>query len=490
MSEPLRDAVALHETVQELKDYLSKLPALASPHWHIRDEIEALCDAVEAVDIDVKLNKAREAFIPLEKTIYEISEHKYAHPSVHQLLTALKKRDIEAYKQLYDEVLNFNKLIQKYKDTRTVFQRFITFAPKTAELYKRTFKDHVWDNRFNSFNEAWNWARADLWLTDKFSDDHAKQLTEDLERSIADERKILKSLASTKAWEHCMKALGEAERQALIAWMHAVRKIRGGTGRHAERYREEARQKLSECRRAIPAWVMPLYQVVQTTTPQKDLFDVVIVDEASQSGPEALLLSFIGNKIIVVGDDKQIAPLHVGTNRDDVIRLHELHLKGILHSEEFDLEGSFFSQAELRYPDRIRLREHFRCMPEIIQFSNNLSYSSERLIPLRQFGVDRLEPCKTTHVAKGYRTGRSPNIVNEPEAEALKNQVVHCLEDPAYEGKSFGVISLLGGAQAALIANLLMQEVGAEEIEKRKLLCGTPYDFQGDERHVIFLSSV
>ncbi len=273
-------------------------------------------------------------------------------------------------------------------------------------------------------------------------------------------------------------------------WVHAVRKIKGGTGRHAERYREEARQNLAECRKAIPAWVMPLYQVVQTVSPQHGLFDIVIVDEASQSGPEALLLNYIGKKIIVVGDDQQIAPVHVGVNRDDVLQLREMHLKRIPHPEAFDLESSFFAQAELRFPGRIRLTEHFRCMPEIIQFSNKLSYDDEPLIPLRQFGADRLTPCKTKHVHDGYRTGRSPNIENKPEAKAVVDKIVQCLEDPAYEEKSFGVISLLGSAQATLIANMLMQEVGAEEIEQRKLLCGSPYDFQGDERDVIFLSMV
>ena len=203
------------------------------------------------------------------------------------------------------------------------------------------------------------------------------------------------------------------------------------------------------------------------------------------------LRSAIGaKKLIVVGDDKQTAPLHVGVNRDDVLRLRQLHLKGIPHADAFDLEGSFFSQAALRFPGRVRLREHFRCVPEIIQFSNKLSYSTEPLTPLRQFGADRLVPCKTTHVAEGYRTGRSPNIVNEPEARALVHQIAECLEDPAYDGKSFGVIGLMGRAQATLISNLLMQEVGADEIEQRKLLCGSPYDFQGDERDVMFLSMV
>lgn len=374
--------------------------------------------------------------------------------------------------------------------TREILQRFKTSTPKSAADYESTYNEKIWDDRLKYFHVAWNWAKTDRWLTEKCNENRAGQLSDELENFNDEEMQILEKLAAEKAWQHCMTALGEPERQALIAWKQAIRKIRGGTGPHAERYREEARKKLEECRGAIPAWVMPLYQVVQTINPQKGLFDVVIVDEASQSGPEALLLNYIGDRIIVVGDDKQITPVHIGVNRDDVTRLRELHLKEIPHREAFDLEGSFFSQAELRFSGRVILHDHFRCMPEIIQFSNRLSYTAEPLIPLRQFGIDRLEPCKTTHVADGYRIGRSPHIKNEPEARALVSQIVQCLENSAYDGKSFGVISLLGSAQSNLISNLLMSEVGAEEIERRKLLCGNPYDFQGDERHVIFLSMV
>ena len=386
----------MHGTVQELKGFVSQLDGLASPHWHVRNEVETLCDAVEVVDIDENVREARGAFATMERMIAEVVEHHDAHPTTQRILSAVHERDAAAYEQAYDDILNMNELVKRYALTRDVLQRLKASVPRIAEIYKKTYQDDVWDDRLKNFRAAWNWAKADRWLTDMCSDDRAKHLAETLGRSQTDERKILKELAANKAWQHCMAALGEHERQALIAWMQAVQRIRRGFGRHAERYREVARRKLAECRRAIPAWVMPLYQVVQTTSPQTGLFDVVIIDEASQSGPEALLLNYIGNKIIVVGDDKQIAPLHVGVNRDDVTRLREMHLKGIPQSEAFDLEGNFFSQAELRFPVSVRLREHFRCMPEIIQFSNNLSYSTEPLIPLRQFGAERLPPCRTT----------------------------------------------------------------------------------------------
>jgi very-short-patch-repair endonuclease len=37
---------------------------------------------------------------------------------------------------------------------------------------------------------------------------------------------------------------------------------------------------------------------------------------------------------------------------------------------------------------------------------------------------------------------------------------------------------------------MLLNELGAEELEQRRLICGNPYSFQGDERHIIFLSMV
>jgi very-short-patch-repair endonuclease len=236
---------------------------------------------------------------------------------------------------------------------------------------------------------------------------------------------------------------------------------------------------------------MPLYQVVQTTRPQKTSFHVVIIDEASQSGPEALLLNYIADKLIVVGDDKQITPMHVGVDRSAVEFLQRKYLKDIPHPQALDLEGSLFSQAELRFPDRIRLREHFRCMPEIIQFSNNLSYTTEPLIPLRQYGADRLEPLRTVFVKDGYRKGSSEDIVNPSEAEAIVAQIGECCENPSYAGKTFGVICLKGGnRQADLITNLLVKEIGAEEMERRRIVCGRAYDFQGDERDVMFLGLV
>ena len=237
---------------------------------------------------------------------------------------------------------------------------------------------------------------------------------------------------------------------------------------------------------------MPLHRVAETIKPGSELFDIAIIDEASQSGPEALLLAYLAKKLVVVGDNKQIQPAYAGVNFEDVNQLRERYIAGLPHADAYGVEQSFFDLAEIRYRGRIRLREHFRCMPEIIQFSNNLSYRGEPLIPLRQYGAGRLEPAVTTrHVPDGYLKGAgSTRSVNPPEAAAIVQEIAKIRTDPTYAGKTIGVISLLGDAQAREIETRLLRELDPEEVERRQIVCGDAYAFQGDERDVMFLSMV
>jgi very-short-patch-repair endonuclease len=73
---------------------------------------------------------------------------------------------------------------------------------------------------------------------------------------------------------------------------------------------------------------------------------------------------------------------------------------------------------------------------------------------------------------------------------AVVDAIVKCHEDPSYEEADFGVICLQGDMQAARIQHLLVERLGPTVFSQRKLRCGNPYAFQGDERDVMFLSMV
>jgi superfamily I DNA and/or RNA helicase len=226
--------------------------------------------------------------------------------------------------------------------------------------------------------------------------------------------------------------------------------------------------------------------------PAPGRYDVVIVDEASQLGVESLFLFYIAKKMVVVGDDQQISPYGVGIADEAIAGLQHHYLDGVPHHHALSAQSSLYGNAKIRFGQNIVLREHFRCMPEIIQFSNDLCYASNGtpLDPLRSYPANRLKPLVVRRVPDGYRKGSSQNALNEPEADALVAQIIACIDDPRYSGRTMGVISLQGDSQAKLIEHKILERLEPEVISERRLICGDAYAFQGDERHIMFLSMV
>jgi len=490
LCEPLDKALELHTMMENLRKLIRTIPGLPEPTWHELENLHFLRNAIKAVTLEEKLHNIRISFKVLEARFHEISAKPNSHPAILHALEAVRKRDEKRYGKAYEALCNLQKMRDTLRRRHELFQRLKKAAPELASKLAQGFADPIWDKRMGEFVAAWNWARANRWLKRLSDPKRQEKLSHSLKACRKQMREIMGKLAAAKAWRYTFSRMTEYERQHLVAWTKAIQRGGKWRGKYAPLHRRAARESLEQCRSAIPAWVMPIYRVAETVRPGVDVFDVVIVDEASQSGPEALFLQYLAKKIVVVGDDKQISPEFVGLNREDVELLRQQYLYDIPISDAFGVDNSFFTQAEIRYGGRIRLREHFRCMPEIIQFSNDLCYHSEPLIPLRQYGAGRLTPVIITrHVADGYLKGEK-NVINPPEAQAIVDQIIKCCQDPAYENKSIGVISLLGEYQARYIEHLLKDQLGPEEMEKRQLHCGDAYAFQGDERDVMFLSMV
>jgi len=235
---------------------------------------------------------------------------------------------------------------------------------------------------------------------------------------------------------------------------------------------------------------MPLHTVWATIEAKPGLFDTVIIDEASQAGVEAIALMALAKRIVVVGDNMQNSPEAVGVNRDDVRHLIQEHLDDFAFRDLYQPDNSLFDHAIRAFGNMVSLREHFRCVPDIIRFSNDLCYSDSPLVPLRQVRPDSLDPLQSRFVETGYCDGNADRIINRPEAEALVSTLLQCLKDPAYAAKTFGVITLQGHAQAELIDEMLAKAIEPNERHERKIRCGVSATFQGDQRDVMFLSMV
>lgn len=276
---------------------------------------------------------------------------------------------------------------------------------------------------------------------------------------------------------------------ALNGWKQTVARIGKGTGKNASRHRSKARALMAKCQRAVPAWIMPIGQALDSFDPANNLFDIVIIDEASQADMTALAITYLAKKVIVVGDDKQVSPLSVGAKESTAEGLAASYIegKGIPNAHLYRARYSLYEIAQQGFSP-IMLTEHFRCVPDIIGFSNGLSYGG-KIKALRDADAGGLMPALVPfRVESGMRSGKAK--INQQEAKAAVAIIRACLEQPEYENKTFGVLSLLGEEQADLIRNELLKEMDPAEFEKHEIICGNAAGFQGDERDVMILSMV
>lgn len=489
--EALDSILAIKEPLLKAKKSIHDLKTIPEPFWHEDTEINKYINVLERTLIVDEKNNIDEKVKKIKKYLKALVLDSNAHQINIDLLDALGKNDFYKWQNNYSKLKILEEdsiLFEKYK---IILERLKEKAPILTKLISSGSNIEILKEKKELLEESWSWARAVSWLTDFGKKHDILQLQSDYEVFEKKIKSCITELSATKAWEYCYSRITEEQRQYLNAWSHTMQMIGKGTGKRAEKYRRDAKEYMDICRDVIPAWILPIYRVVETIKPKSEIFDVVIIDEASQCGPESLFLTYIAKKCIVVGDDQQISPENVGSDREEVDLLIKKYLWDIPLKEKYNLESSLFTHANIRYGSKIFLKEHFRCVPEIIGFSNEICYIplGYRLIPLRTYTPDRLEPIILKHVKEGYREGKR-NPINKPEAEALVNQIRECCFDSKYENKSIGVISLLGENQANYIKNKLLKEIGPEEINKRKIICGDAYDFQGDERDIIFLSLV
>jgi very-short-patch-repair endonuclease len=455
-------------------------------------ELLANCEAAIALSI---CRQAESNWDVLANRVLGFRKSANTHPELQGLFSATEQRDAATYREQLENIKKLHNGRRGLDCCLSLDARLRAAAPLLADTIKNTDSRAAIAPQLPLFTEAWAFKRVVAWLHRFLAEHTAETASQEIVHAEKQLLALTEELAALKAWKSCLEKLDRnpAIRSALVAWQQAVAKIAGGHSKYVERYRRDAREYFQQSRAAIPAWIMPLHRVVEQVNVDPEVFDVVIVDEASQTGPEGLILQYLAKQCIIVGDDKQISPISF-VNQDDARTLMEQFLEtaGVPNWTTLSPETSLFDQAAQRYGSRVTLREHFRCMPEIIRFSNDLSYVNTPLIPLRQYPPVRLPPVRVRFVTDGYREGRGQNVVNRQEAAAVAKTVIECLEDPQYERKSFGVISLQGDAQAKLIESMILERVGPDPFNdpKRRLLCGNAYSFQGDERDVVFLSLV
>jgi len=502
----LCDNDALLHSVKELGTLCVRAKALlgpAMPYANITtvEGLVCLLDAVPAALRYVELDRARTQVDALERKIQTWGSNvPYACPELGLLLQAIHDRDLDAYHRGI-EAIELARAEQSDELRRAQLVRTLRGVhPQLCDLLERTAADTEWDDRLRDLRAAWAWSKAEQFVRAHRNADEERRLQLVFDEVEGQINRVTGRLAAVRALQACLERMSDTHARALRTYREHMSHVGAGTGTRAREFRKAARAAMEKARDAVPAWVVPLSNLLDNITANHNAFDVVIVDEASQAGLEQLFLLWMAPRVIVVGDDKQCTPGVVRMGKLDPVfdRLNEY-----LPAIDSDIRFNFTPKSNLYgllsarsgKDSVIRLREHFRCMPEIINWSSSQFYGEEGhpgLVPLRERTAYDLDPLKVVFVEGGYTEGRDVKRRNPTEAKQIVTQLVECLADPRYDGKTFGVVVLPGSGfgQVKLIDHEINVAIAPEQRADRKIRVGTPPDFQGDERDVVFLSMV
>ncbi len=310
---------------------------------------------------------------------------------------------------------------------------------------------------------------------------------QDLEHDLA---RLYHDAVVRRTWLKLAESATPRVRAALQAYLNAIQKIGKGTGKRAARYRQDAREAAAEANRAVPCWIMPHHRVSESLPPQFGCFDLVVIDEASQSDLSALPALLRGRKLLIVGDDKQVSPEGVGQEEQKIKATMQRYLgeQVALYRAQMSPERSIYDLAKVVFAGSgVMLKEHFRCVAPIIEYSKREFYAHE-LRPLRlPRPSERIDP---PLVDVWIQNAERKDDVNAAEADYIVGEIRRIAADPRMQHRSIGVVSLLGESQALHIWERLVENLSPELLHRHAIACGDARTFQGRERDIMFLSMV
>lgn len=221
--------------------------------------------------------------------------------------------------------------------------------------------------------------------------------------------------------------------------------------------------RLLPCWLASPESVSALFQM-------RELFDLVIFDEASQCYSErGIPALFRGKQVVIAGDSQQLKPGDFYQTRWQE------------EGEEPETEVDSLLELANRYLASVQLQGHYRSQShELIQFSNIHFYKGQ-LQMLPDFDLANQHQSAIDYVKV---EGQWENNSNEEEAQKVAELVVKLKS--THPQKQIGVITF-NAPQQELILDTLEKQLGQGQLPD-SLFVKNIENVQGDERDIIIFS--
>ena len=270
-------------------------------------------------------------------------------------------------------------------------------------------------------------------------------------------------------------------------------------GKDAELYRalkDAERRNFTSALKMFPVWAITNLTARTNFPLDPGLFDLVIIDEASQCDiPSAIPLLFRAKKVVIIGDPNQLR--HVATLSPSLDhQIGQKHRVG-LDSLSY-ISHSLYDLGERSigfHPGAILLNEHYRSDPRIITFSNEEFYGNQLIVKtdLTRMGYqkDYLNKCGGAYwlnVEGDFHrppNGSAYNVEELKQIASIVPQLISALNRDGYQSATIGIVTPFRAQETKIREWLVRTFPGNSRIKS-----GTAHQFQGDECDIILFSPV
>lgn len=239
---------------------------------------------------------------------------------------------------------------------------------------------------------------------------------------------------------------------------------------------------------AFPCWCVTTYAISGSLPMKPGLFDVAIIDEASQCDIASCFpILYRAKRAVVVGDDKQLPHLSFLEKAKEQSFLSQYAIPDKYQLMWRFRTNSMFDLANYYSMNPVLLDEHFRSLPPVINFSNREFYGDRiRIMRRNANDVKVLELIQVPDGKVDFDATR-----NLPEVEAVVAKLQELIIEDERKNTdspvSIGIISPFRAQVEQLKTSVAMVQ-SEHMIKKHRIEIGTAHTFQGDERDIILMS--
>ncbi|RKX93330.1 MAG: hypothetical protein DRZ90_12935 [Spirochaetes bacterium] len=477
-------------------------------YQNLKKRLAALKDKISIFDRDIRWYiDERNDIEEINRQIHELSM--YFSESVLSILEDLDDEYIPHWKQ---GIRNLLRRVQMLENRQVFFRNFA--KKRLTRLSNNLFQSVEEIGNFkldNNPEDVVERTTSNLDLLSKLVELHGliqknlkgiekfegQPLLEDLyqKRNQSQEHFEQVSLGVYESWLKTLpKRMTQQERTSAASFLTLLKMImhadedgsRAGSAVFAKYY-----QELERLNNVFFAWAITSLSVRSKIPFKPHIFDIVVIDEASQCDiSSAIPMLYRAKKAVVIGDGKQLQHISLLRKKMDMglMAKHDLIDNHILWSYS---QSSLYDLAQGLVPADMftQLRDHHRSHSDIITFSNQVFYGENLRIftKYEQLNLIPDEPVvrwiDAPGLAKPHYAG---GTYNPTEAGFVVNELKRLVEN-SYTG-SIGVVSPFR-AQVNHIKEQLNRFPDLEAaLTTRDFLIDTVHRFQGDERDVMIFS--